>query len=125
MSVTVQAGLCLTWSETPKTGFLASRLNFFLHCRFWDTNLQLTPGAKVELSKDKSNKSELSITLHETPSEKMIPEEQIASESAPKVAASSDYMERLQKDAMDGQIVSLRDLNFIRVSKSCVSGAVA
>ena len=22
----VQAGLCLTWSETPKTGFLASRL---------------------------------------------------------------------------------------------------
>ena len=25
-SVTVQAGLCQTWSETPKTGFLASRL---------------------------------------------------------------------------------------------------
>ena len=26
-SVTVQVGLCGTWSETPKTGFLASRLN--------------------------------------------------------------------------------------------------
>ena len=25
-SVTVQVGLCRTWSETPKTGFLASRL---------------------------------------------------------------------------------------------------
>ena len=25
-SVTVQVGLCKTWSETPKTGFLASRL---------------------------------------------------------------------------------------------------
>ena len=25
-SVTVQAGLCQTWSETPKTGFLVSRL---------------------------------------------------------------------------------------------------
>ena len=25
-SVNVQAGLCKTWSETPKTGFLASRL---------------------------------------------------------------------------------------------------
>ena len=26
----VQAGLCRTWSETPKTGFLASRLRSFL-----------------------------------------------------------------------------------------------
>ena len=26
LSVTVQVGLCQTWSETPKTGFLASRL---------------------------------------------------------------------------------------------------
>ena len=25
-SETVQAGLCQTWSDTPKTGFLASRL---------------------------------------------------------------------------------------------------
>ena len=25
-SLTVQVGLCQTWSETPKTGFLASRL---------------------------------------------------------------------------------------------------
>ena len=24
-----QAGLCLTWSETPKTGFLVTRLNLF------------------------------------------------------------------------------------------------
>lgn len=79
------------------------------YVRFWDTNLQLTPGAKVELSKDKSKKTEMSITLHETPSEKMSPvkeevEEQIASESAPNVSAASDYMERLQKDSMDGQI---------------------
>ena len=27
-SVTVQAGLCRTWSEIPKTGFLASRLKY-------------------------------------------------------------------------------------------------
>ena len=27
-SVATQAGLCQTWSETPKTGFLASRLKF-------------------------------------------------------------------------------------------------
>ena len=56
----------------------------------------------------------MSITLHETPSEKMSPvkeeqEEVIASESAPKVSAASDYMERLQKGAVDGQIVSLKD----------------
>ena len=28
-SLTVQVGLCQTWSETPKTGFLASRLICF------------------------------------------------------------------------------------------------
>ena len=27
-SVAAQAGLCQTWSETPKTGFVASRLNY-------------------------------------------------------------------------------------------------
>ena len=27
-SVAVQPGLCRTWSETPKTGFLTSRLNY-------------------------------------------------------------------------------------------------
>ena len=27
-SVAVQPGLCQTWSETPKTGFLATRLKF-------------------------------------------------------------------------------------------------
>ena len=26
-SVAVQSNLCLTWSETPKTGFLTTRLN--------------------------------------------------------------------------------------------------
>ena len=26
-SVAVQSGLCRTWSETPKTGFLTTRLN--------------------------------------------------------------------------------------------------
>ena len=26
----VQPGLCGTWSETPKTGFLRTRLNYFL-----------------------------------------------------------------------------------------------
>ena len=30
-SVTVQADLCQTWSETPKTGFLASGLIWFLY----------------------------------------------------------------------------------------------
>ena len=29
-SVAEQPGLCRTWSETPKTGFLTTRLNFFL-----------------------------------------------------------------------------------------------
>ena len=29
-SVAVQAGLCLTWSETPKTGFLTTRLILFI-----------------------------------------------------------------------------------------------
>ena len=29
-SVTVQPGLCRTWSETPKTGFLRTRLKFYL-----------------------------------------------------------------------------------------------
>ena len=32
----VQPGLCLTWSETPKTGFLPSRIILFLHCRLAD-----------------------------------------------------------------------------------------
>ena len=27
-SVAVQPGLCWTWSETPKTGFLTTRLNY-------------------------------------------------------------------------------------------------
>ena len=29
-SVVVQPGLCRTWSETPKTDFLTTRLNLFL-----------------------------------------------------------------------------------------------
>ena len=29
-SVAVQPGLCRTWSETPKTGFLTTRLNYVL-----------------------------------------------------------------------------------------------
>ena len=31
-SVVVQAGLCQTWSETPKTGFLTMRLNYIYKC---------------------------------------------------------------------------------------------
>ena len=31
-SVTVQPGLCRTWSKTPKTGFLTTRLIFAFHC---------------------------------------------------------------------------------------------
>ena len=34
-SVIVQAGLCQTWSETPKTGFLASRLICTLTLAFY------------------------------------------------------------------------------------------
>ena len=29
-SVATKAGLCLTWSQTPKTGFFVTRLNFTL-----------------------------------------------------------------------------------------------
>ena len=32
-SLAAQAGLCLTWSQTPKTGFLGTRLLWF--CRFY------------------------------------------------------------------------------------------
>ena len=32
-SEAAQTGLCQTWSETPKTGFLASRLNFDISLR--------------------------------------------------------------------------------------------
>ena len=28
-SVAAQAGLCLTWSQTPKAGFLVTRLNYY------------------------------------------------------------------------------------------------
>ena len=31
LSVAVQPGLCETWSETPKTGFLRTRLKFAVH----------------------------------------------------------------------------------------------
>ena len=31
-SVAVQPGLCRTWSETPKTGFLTTRLILFVNC---------------------------------------------------------------------------------------------
>ena len=39
-SVTVQPGLCRTWSETPKTGFLTTRLksNQALPCRIKESN---------------------------------------------------------------------------------------
>lgn len=76
------------------------------YVRFWDTNLQLTPGANVELSKDKPQKSEMSITLHETPKLQMSPivEESMSSQAVQKTAAATDYMDRLKKDAIDGQI---------------------
>ena len=32
-SVAAQAGLCLTWSQTPKTGFLVTGLVWFIHQR--------------------------------------------------------------------------------------------
>ena len=38
-SVAVQPGLCRTWSETPKTGFLKTRLRFkyFFFFSIWET----------------------------------------------------------------------------------------
>ena len=33
-SFIVQSGLCLTWSETPKSGFLTTRLK----CKLWQFN---------------------------------------------------------------------------------------
>ena len=44
--MSVQAGLCLTFSETPKkTGVLASRLNYF-YMRDFDTNHRKITNAK-------------------------------------------------------------------------------
>ena len=37
-SVLVQLGLCQTWSETPKTGFLASRLKWFYDLLYTNLN---------------------------------------------------------------------------------------
>ena len=34
-SVAVQPGLCQTWSETPKTGFLTARLIFHQNCHMY------------------------------------------------------------------------------------------
>ena len=35
----VQPGLCGTWSETPKTGFLTTRLNYHsIRLEHWDVN---------------------------------------------------------------------------------------
>ena len=39
-SVAVQPGLCGTWSETPKTSFITTRLNG-TYCRFWSGALHL------------------------------------------------------------------------------------
>ena len=39
LSVTVQVGLCRTWSETPKTGFPASRLIY--RYIFFDLNKKI------------------------------------------------------------------------------------
>ena len=79
--------------------------------RFWDTNLQVDPAA--DSNKEKTSKSELSITLHETPKVKMEApiiepqeiQESMASLSAQKPPPASDYVEKL-KDSTDGQIVS-------------------
>ena len=38
-SVAVQPGLCRTWSETPKTGFLTTRLILFVNCLLYLTLL--------------------------------------------------------------------------------------
>ena len=41
-SGTVHVGLCQTWSETPKTGFLASRLNIACSCYTYEPRRQKT-----------------------------------------------------------------------------------
>ena len=41
-SVAVQPGLCRTWSETPKTGFLAKRLKLMSRCLRRLIRLQVT-----------------------------------------------------------------------------------
>ena len=43
MAVHVQPGLCSTWSETPKTGFLTTRLNCLYFC------LDLNEDGELEL----------------------------------------------------------------------------
>ena len=49
-SETAQTGLCRTWSETPKTGFLPSRLIFndAIFSRYLDNNLlELIPDGSL------------------------------------------------------------------------------
>ena len=46
-SVTVQPGLCQTWSETPKTGFLRTRLHSSFVMIFLSTTVRFTRVAKV------------------------------------------------------------------------------
>ena len=84
---------------------------YIIFSRFWDTNVQVAPDKG--LNKDKSSKSELSITLHETPKVKLEtavvePEtvmEKMSSQEAQRPPPAADYVEKL-KDSPIGQIVS-------------------
>ena len=47
-SVAVQPSLCETWSETPKTRFLTTRLKYAHHLNFWfSVNARLAPHLSI------------------------------------------------------------------------------
>ena len=47
-SVAVQPGLCWTWSETPKTCFLTTRLNLYAPDNLWLALIGLQPLSPID-----------------------------------------------------------------------------
>ena len=48
----VQPGLCQTWSETPKTGFLTKRLMSYMVCEFMYSTISRHVGSLVRVILD-------------------------------------------------------------------------
>ena len=60
VTVHVQAGLCRFWSELPKTGFLASRLNFVRQSRTTHGCAKLLAEKEIVSSRQKEHDEDIS-----------------------------------------------------------------